>query len=217
MINKFGADAVRFFILSDSPPEKDVQWSDEGMLSSFKFIQKFGALCEKINQIIKLKNCSHNIEIDIFTNRAIHKINQAIEKFRYNVIIATYHETYSFFKKITDCDKNFKNLKENFEKILITMSPVIPHLTSECLDHLNYPKDIEWPKVLKEYLKDEKIQLVIQINGKKKCIIEIEKDTEEDKIIKQINEQNLIEKYIENKKLIKTIYVKNRLINYIFN
>ena len=217
MINQFGADAVRFFILSDSPPEKDVQWSDEGMLSSFKFIQKFGALCEKINQIIKLKNCSHNIEIDIFTNRAIHKINQAIEKFRYNVIIATYHETYSFFKKIADCDKNFKNLKENFEKILITMSPVIPHLTSECLDHLNYPKDIEWPKVLKEYLKDEKIQLVIQINGKKKCIIEIEKDTEEDKIIKQINEQNLIEKYIENKKLIKTIYVKNRLINYIFN
>ena len=217
MINQFGADAVRFFILSDSPPEKDVQWSDEGMLSSYKFIQKFWALNEKINQIIKSKNCSKNIEIDIFTNRSIYKINQAIEKFRYNVIIATYHEIYSFFKKITDTDKNFENLKENFEKILIIMSPVIPHLTSESLNHLNYPQNIEWPKVLTEFLKEEKIQLVVQINGKKKHLIEIEKDIEEDKVINQINELNLIKKYIENKKLIKTIYVKNRLINYIFN
>ena len=64
---------VRFFILSDSPPEKDVQWSEEGMLSSYKFIQKFWALNEKINQIIKSKNCSKNTEIDIFTNRSIYK------------------------------------------------------------------------------------------------------------------------------------------------
>ena len=215
MINQYGADAVRFFILSDSPPEKDVQWSDEGMLSSYKFIQKLWALNEQINQIIKLKNCSKNIEIDIFTNRAIFKINQAIEKFRYNVIIATYHEIYSFFKKIIDSNKNFENLRENFVKILIIMSPVIPHLTSESLTNLNYSKNVKWPNVLKEYLKDEKIQLVIQINGKKKHIIEIEKDLEESEIKNQINKLNLLKKHTENKKLIKTIYVKNRLINYI--
>ena len=217
MISKYGADSVRFFILSDSPPEKDVQWSDEGMISSFKFIQKFWALNEKIIQITKLKNSSSNVELDIFTNRTINKINQALEKFRYNVIIATYHEIYSFFKKITDLDQNFKNLKDNFEKVLIIMLPVIPHLANECLDQLNCQKKIEWPKVFIEFLKDEKIELVIQINGKKKFTIEVEKDIDEGNVINKIKESNLIEKYIGSKKLIKTIYVKNRLINYIFD
>ncbi len=217
MINQYGADSVRFFILSDSPPEKDVQWSDEGMISSFKFVQKFWSLSEKIIRITKLEISSDNTELDIFTNRAINKINQALEKFRYNIIIATYHEIYSFFNKITVSNKNFKNLKNNFEKILIVMSPVIPHIANECLEQLNYGSHIKWPKVSKENLEDEKITLVIQINGKKKYTIEVEKDIDEEKATKKINEANLLEKYDNSKKFIRTIYVKNRLINYIYN
>ncbi len=217
MISQYGADAVRFFILSDSPPEKDVQWSDEGMISSFKFIQKFWSLNEKIIQITKLKNSSDNSEIDIFTNRAINKIDQALEKFRYNLIIATCHEIYSFFNKIVDLKKNSKNLKDNFEKILIIMSPVMPHISNECLDKLNYKDDIKWPEVSKENLGDEKIELVIQINGKKKYTIQVEKDIDEERATKKINEANLLKKYDNTKKVIRTIYVKNRLINYIYN
>ncbi len=216
MISQYGADSVRFFILSDSPPEKDVQWSDEGMISSFKFIQKFWSLSEKIIQIIKLENSSNNLELDIFTNRAINKINQALEKFRYNIIIATYHEIFTFFKKIADTNKNFKNLKDNFEKILIVMSPVIPHIANECLNQLDYGNDVKWPTVSKENLEDEKITLVIQINGKKKYTIEVEKDIDEEKATKKINESNLLKKY-DSTKFVRTIYVKNRLINYIYN
>ena len=69
-----------------------------------------------------------NNEIEIFTNQSINKINFALEKFRYNVIIAVFHEIYSFFKKIIDENKNYKNLKKNFIKILIIISPVAPHL-----------------------------------------------------------------------------------------
>ena len=217
MINQYGADAVRFFILSDSPPEKDVQWSDEGMISSFKFIQKFWSLNEKIVQITELESSSNNLELDIFTNRAINKIDQALEKFRYNIIIATYHEIYSFFNKIVNLKKNFRNLKDNFEKILIILSPVIPHISNECLDRLNYKNNVKWPDVSKENLEDEKIVLVIQINGKKKYTIEVEKDINEEKATKKINEANLLEKYDNTKKFIRTIYVKNRLINYIYN
>ncbi len=217
MINQYGADAVRFFILSDSPPEKDVQWSDEGMISSYKFIQKFWTLNEKISQITKLKNCSDSSEIDIFTNRAINKINQALEKFRYNLIISTCHEIYSFFNKIADLNKNFKNLKNNFEKILIIISPVMPHISNECLDKLNYKNDIKWPEVSKEILENETIVLVIQINGKKKYTIEVEKDIDEETATKKINEANLLEKHNNTKKFTRTIYVKNRLINYIYN
>ena len=215
IIKKYGADAVRFFIISDSPPEKDVQWSEDGIISSYKFIQKIWLLNEKLIQTNKLKTSESDIEIDVFTNNAINKINLALERFRYNLIISTYHEIYSFFLKILEKNINYKNLKKNFEKILITMLPVMPHLISECLEKLNYKTEIEWPKISSEYLKNERVNLVIQINGKKRSIIEVDNNINEEVLINQIKKNGVIKKYIEDKNIIKTIYVKNRLINYI--
>ena len=108
IIKIYGADAVRLFILSDSPPEKDIQWSESGMSSAFKFINKFWLMSEQIQKIIKMNEGELNEEIEIFTNQSINKINIALEKFRYNVIIAVFHEIYSFYKKIS---KKIKILK----------------------------------------------------------------------------------------------------------
>ena len=110
IISQYGADSVRFFILADSPPEKDIQWSDEGMVSSYKFIQKFWILSEEILKIIKQESDNHSDELEIFTNQIINKVNQALKKFRYNVIIASYHEIYSYFKKISE-NKIIQSLK----------------------------------------------------------------------------------------------------------
>ncbi len=79
-----------------------------------------------------------NEELEIFTNQTINKVNQALEKFRYNVIIATYHEVYTFYKKINEANKNFENLKKCFEKILLIMMPVLPHIASECLEKFSF-------------------------------------------------------------------------------
>jgi leucyl-tRNA synthetase len=97
IIDKYGADAVRMFILSDSPPEKDVQWSEEGIISAYKFIQKFWSLHLKINEEI-LKNHENNSDdrITKFTNQFIKKITDALDHFSYNIIIAHLHELYSF-------------------------------------------------------------------------------------------------------------------------
>ena len=76
MINHYGADAVRLFILSDSPPEKDIQWSDQGMISAYKFIQKLFTLNEKIKQIADLKETSSSEEISRFINQYIYKIEK---------------------------------------------------------------------------------------------------------------------------------------------
>ncbi len=93
----------------------------------------------------------------------------------------------------------------------------MPHISNECLMKFDYKNEIKWPEVSKEVLEDEKIVLVIQINGKKKYTIEVEKDIDEEKATKKINEANLLKKYNNTKKFIRTIYVKNRLINYIYN
>ncbi len=213
MIQEYGADAVRLFILSDSPPEKDIQWSDSGMSAAYKFIQKFWLMNENISSLIKKDNSKETDEnIDIFTNQAIEKINTALEKFRYNVIIAVFHDIYNFYNKVLE---NKKNLKENFEKILLIMMPVIPHLANECLKRLNHDCKLIWPTVKKELLETRNKEIVIQINGKKRGTILIDKNDNESQIIIKIKKMDLFQKYIDNKRINKTIYVKERLINFI--
>ena len=112
MIKAYGADAVRLFILSDSPPEKDIQWSETGMTSAFKFIQKFWLLSEEIINLSKKETDKlQNEEIEIFTNQAIDKINTALEKFRYNVIIAVFHEIFNFYNKVLNKKKKLHKFK----------------------------------------------------------------------------------------------------------
>ena len=215
MIESYGADLVRLFILSDSPPEKDIQWSETGMISSYKFIQKFWIFLNQISLISKNESLNDKKEIDIFTNQSIQRINIALEKFRYNVIIAVFHEIYSFYKKISDENKNYKNLQQNFIKVLISMMPVLPHMTSEALEKLNNKNEILWPEVDINYLETGKKEVVIQVNGKKRNLILIDDDFTEKKIIEKIKKKKFIEKYINEKKILKTIYVKNRIINFI--
>jgi leucyl-tRNA synthetase len=215
IIEIYGADAVRFFILADSPPEKDVQWSDEGMISSYKFIQKLWSLNEQILELSKKQLQKKSNEFDFQTNNAINKIDNAIEKFRYNIIVATMHEIYSFLKKIVDTGLNYENLINNYKKLLVVMSPIIPHFANECLEKNNINQKISWPTVDKTTLDTDTTSIVIQVNGKKRNIISIEKDTNEEIVKNTIYEKNLILKYTENKKILKTIYVPNKIINFI--
>ncbi len=215
IIDKYGADSVRFFILADSPPERDVQWSDEGMLSSYKFIQKFWTLSESILDISKLETEEDNNQIEIFTNQIIDRMNNALEKFRYNIIIAIFHEIFSFFRKISEMNRNYKNLKINFQKILIIMSPVVPHLANECLVNFGFKKELDWPSIKEKYLVKNENLIVIQINGKKRNTISVDKSLNEKELVDLIKNQQLVAKYFDNGELVKTIYIKDKLINFI--
>jgi leucyl-tRNA synthetase len=215
IINEYGADAVRHFILSDSPPEKDVQWSINGINSSYKFIQKFWALHENIVEILRHNEDEFDEQIEVFTNQTLYKINQALDSFRYNVIIANYHEIYSFLKKKVENHKNYKNLRTNYIKLITIMMPVVPHITNECLSSLEYKELISWPKIDEKYLVETKVEIVIQVNGKKRNTLKIQKDMSEDEVKNIINKEKLIEKYLINYEIIKTIFVKNKIINFI--
>jgi len=215
IIKNYGADAVRLFILSDSPPEKDVQWSDQGMLSSYKFIQKLWLLHEKIKHKLKEEHTNENQNTDLkkFTNQLIDKVNSSLEKFNYNVIIANMHETYRFLTQAVDEQMDNKILLENYRKILSIMSPIIPHFTSQCLVELNLNPFQVWPEIDQNVLKDKTIKIVVQINGKKRGIISIEKDTDENNVLKNINSYDEITKYMKDKNIKKVFFVKNKLIN----
>ena len=215
IIKNYGADSVRLFILSDSPPEKDVQWSDQGMLASFKFVQKLWTLNSKI--LDKIKNNDQGDEgndLTKFTNQLINKITQNLEKFHYNVIVANLYEMYNFL--IKEIDKPIKKeiLIENYKKILILMNPFIPHFSNECLNTIN-ENQINWPKISKEDLIEEDINFVVQINGKKRAILKIKRDVVEKEILEIIKTNLEIEKFLKDQTIKKSIFVPNRLINII--
>jgi leucyl-tRNA synthetase len=216
IIKNYGADAVRLFILSDSPPEKDVQWSDQGMLASYKFIQKFWLLHKKIISIISLKKEDGDSKsIDLFTNTMIHKITISLEKFHYNVIIANFHETYNHLNKEIEKPINYLSLSENYKKILNLMHPVIPHLAGECLSELDPNMILKWPSIDRKKILNKNYNIVVQINGKKRALINLDYEISETQLILKIKENPLINKFIKNEEFKKTIYIKNKLINII--
>ena len=219
MIKNYGADSVRLFILSDSPPEKDVQWSDQGMVASYKFIQKFWILHKKLinkTEESKKNNTPYFSEpIEEFTNQIINKINISLNKFSYNIIIANLHEVYSFFNKILEEKIIHKNLLSNYVKVLTLMLPITPHLASECLSEIKKNKNYLWPEVNKKYLKNKEYNIVVQINGKKRGLILIENSINESNLIEKIRETKELEKFLRGKDIVKTIFIKDKLINLI--
>ena len=216
IINDYGADAARFFILSDSPPEKDVQWSDEGIIASYKFIQKLWNLNFRILDAIKSSSDNENDkELDKITNKFINDVTNNLINFSYNKIIANFHEIYSQLTKLIKNTSSKKSLISNYGKILIVMMPVLPHFSSESLKLINYNSEIEWPDINKELLKDKIISYVIQINGKKRGLINAENNIQEEQLIEIIKKDANIKKYLDNKIIKKKIFVPNKLINVI--
>jgi leucyl-tRNA synthetase len=214
MISQYGADSVRWFILSDSPPEKDVQWSDAGVVSSNKFLQKIWNL----NDIIinrKEKKVDKDIErkFNHLINEVINKIDKSIDEFKFNVSIAHFYETYNLFNKSINQDLSNRCLKDNITKIIKLMIPFTPHLAHECLEILECKTVEKWPNI--EINLIENIKFAIQINGKTRDVISVKKGLAEDEIYKIVLNNPKTSKFLENKKIFKTIYIKDKIVNYI--
>ena len=215
IIENYGADAVRLFILSDSPPEKDIQWSEQGMVASYKFLQKLWNLNQLVlNKIqLNIQNKENELILEKFVNNTIEKYNYNLSKFNYNVLIASLYETYNFFSEIIKKEIGGEVLKANYIKILTIISPIIPHFTSECLEALKIKQNISWPSVDKSKIKTDNVNYVVQLNGKKKGNILTKIDVEEKDLLNQIKNNQKFEKILQDKKILKCFFVKNRLIN----
>ena len=216
MINQFGADAVRWFILSDSPPEKDIQWSDTGVASSNKFLQKIWNLNQEILKRKERKSDKENekqlnMKIDLYVN----KIDKSIDNFQFNVAIAQFYEIYKYLNEAIKLNIKNENLVTSITKIMKLMIPFVPHLAHECLVNLRCKNSDIWPSFNKKLLEDISINLVVQINGKTRDVIKIKKNTSEKDVDKLASSSQKAKKYIKDKNIIKTIFVKNKIINYI--
>ena len=214
MIKSYGADAVRWFILSDSPPDKDVQWSSQGVNAAYKFLQK---LYNLTHLIINRKNTSNKEDEDfeVRFNVYILKITDLINNFQLNVVVANVYSIYNLFNSVINEEISNKCLSKNLSNLMKMMIPFVPHLAHECLEQLG-TKDINiWPQVKLQSNLVVKIKLAVQINGKTKEIIEVEKDLNENDVIKEIKKNKKINDLLQQNEVKKIIFVKNRIINYV--
>ena len=153
-------------------------------------------------------------EIIKYTNKFIKKVTENLENFSYNKIIANLHELYSFLNKQISKPYKKNTLIENYQKILITMTPIIPHFSNECLKLLN-AQNFKWPNYDVSMFKKELINIVIQINGKKRGLIQTKPNITEENLLEAINKDEKLIKYFQKKDIKKKIYIKDKLLNII--
>jgi len=216
VIKIYGADAIRWFILSDSPPDRDIQWSDEGISGAFKYIQKiwrtnFDVINYKNQDVLELK-----ILKDF--NKLIFEITNLIEKLQINVAIAKLYSFLNLLNESIQAKKiNSEKLKDIFIKYLIIISAFIPHIAHECYYILTGKQDLHnqmWPKFDNQLLQDnKKFLVVIQNNGKKRALIEVDANDSEDNILNKSLKIKNIEKILSSKIIKNRVYVKNKILN----
>ena len=221
ILKNFGADTARLFMLSDSPPEKDLEWTDTGIKGAFKYLNKLWELVENNLNILKDKNNQKKLDSDnefmSSINKTIHYVTEDYENFRFNRAIARIREfTNKLFENEEMLKKNgnlFKFLIENTLKIL---SQMVPHISEEIwmkLGNKDFLIKSKWPIPKKEFLKIENITLAIQVNGKLKDTIDIPFDTSSTEIEKKALASPKIIKTIGDNKPKKIIVVKNKIAN----
>lgn len=230
IFRNYGADTARLFILSDSPPNRDFDWSDAGVEGCYKFLNRIWRIYSdnqanivldyKLPDISGLTKENNNLVREV--HMTIKKISQDIaNEFQFNTVISKYREfanvIYDYMngkKEYSDEDKNvFSFAVLTFLRLL---APVLPHMTEEIYEGLGGTDSVhklEWPKYDENLAKSSSITLVAQINGKIKDRIEVDAETSKEDLEKIALNSPRIKELLEGKNVVKVIVVPNKLVN----
>ena len=223
IIENYGADTARFFMLSDSPPNRDMEWSDSGVEGSWRFLNKLWKFVQglpnntsddklPLNLSDKQKDLLKNL------NESVMEVTKAIDEFHFNIAVATVRSLFnsvSTYEIKDDIDKSL--IIHVTKKLLILINPMVPHLAEELWDHLVNEQIIanqSWPKVDLNYIQKDKIKLPIQVNGKVRAVIEIPLNSSEKDIETIALKEKKVLKFLINKPK-KVIIIPNRVINFV--
>ena len=221
IIDTFGSDTARFFILSDSPPQRDMEWTDEGVEGASRFLNKVWQLIIAENyKNIPYKKIYHSDEKDfqIFlrTYTTIKNVTEAIEDFHFNIAIANIRTLFNELNLYETKTNNNKIIKKFcISNFLILLNPICPHICEEAWEILGNKKSISdapWPKIDLEYLNENQIVLPIQVNGKRRGEIKVDKSLSTKEIENlALNHKNIVKFLVQTPK--KIIYIPNKIIN----
>ncbi|MDN5113606.1 leucine--tRNA ligase [Aliarcobacter butzleri] len=219
IIDKYGADTARLFILFAAPPTKELEWNDSAVEGAFRFIKKFFERAENVNQngLDNFKSIDHS---------ALSKEEKEARKKVYEALLKSnevFTKTYTFNTLIASCmealnalqtQKNDSIWAEGYYILTNILEPIIPHacweLSKKLFDLKNFDGKIE---LKEEVFALESIVLAVTVNGKKRCEIEVAPDTSKDEIL--VKAKIASAKWLENSEILKEIVVPNKLVNFV--
>jgi leucyl-tRNA synthetase len=224
IVDAYGADTARLFMLSDSPPERDLEWSDSGVEGCYKYLNRLWKMASELKLAIGEKQPQINFEPEgalLEVKKQIHKtiagVTDDLDNFRLNKAVSRIRELTNALADVkSDSDDAIAIKKEGLETAILLFAPMIPHICEELWNLLGNDKmtiNTPWPVANSKYLVDEKVIVAIQLNGKLKVAIELPKDCSQDEAKKAALENPKFKKALDGKEVRKIIVVPNRIVN----
>ncbi len=224
LIEKYGADTVRLFMMFAAPPEQSLEWSDDGVQGAFRFLKRFWtAVHEHVEggDTVPLDVDALNDgqkELRRKTHQTISKVSDDIgRRYTFNTAIAACMELLNSISRFNDSSEEGRAVvDESLEVIVLVLSPIVPHICHELwhvLGHAGALVDERWPEFDESALKQDLIEMVVQVNGKLRGRISVDVTAEQDAIAELALAQENVQKFIADKKIRKTIVVPGRLVN----
>jgi len=229
ILDEYGADTARLFILFASPPEKDLEWSDKGVEGADRFLNRVWRFVTENLELIK--NTEAELDADSLDKDAktlyrtmhasIKKVSEDVGKrLNFNTAISAImeltNEVYSYLNDRSAEGTNAALIKAVAENIVLLLAPFAPFITEELWEYLGHQENVhaaQWPEFKEKALKKDEITIVIQVNGKVRDKINAAADASEEEVKKQVMEEEKIQSYLEDGNLVKTIYIPKKLVN----
>ncbi len=224
IINNYGADTARLFILFAAPPEKDLEWNDKGAEGSFRFLNRVWRYIHSKFEMIKDAQALTDFNTDdkriksllSITHKTIKKVTSSMEDFHFNTAIASMMELVNFLYSFKEQKGDEKALRYVIESLVKMLSPFAPHMTSEIWENLGFNTTldfVDFPDYDEKLTIDDTITIVFQVNGKLRGKADLPRNASKEEIEKAALSDEGVKKYTEGKDVKKVIVVPGRLVN----
>jgi len=213
IISAYGADTARWFVMSDSPPERDVEWTSAGAEAAFKHLSRVWTLCDRIAAMADGTPSDTDTDLLRAMHRAIADVTKAIDNFAFNKAIA---ELYAFTNTLSRSTASGAAQKTAMRTLAQLMAPMVPHLAEEIWSMLGGDGLVvcaPWPVADPALLVEDMITLPIQINGKRRAEIEVPRDASREDVEKRALAEEAVQKVLEGRAPKKLVVVPGRIVN----
>jgi leucyl-tRNA synthetase len=224
IIASYGADTARWFMLSDSPPERDIEWTEAGAEGSWKFTQRLWRLVNEASTLPKIEfggdYGTTATELRRVAHRSLAAVTDDLSSLRFNRAIARIYElSNALGSALASADPTpdlIATMREAADFLTLMFAPIMPHLAEECwrvLGHGRTVVDTPWPKPIPALIVDDEVTIAVQINGKRRAEIKLPKGLAKDKVETAVMELDAIKRALEGKTVVKFIVVPDRIVN----
>ncbi len=221
----YGADTARWFMLSDSPPERDMEWTDAGITGAWRFTQRIWRLVSEALEALPDANSDapaglspDAVKFRGLAHRTIAAVTEDIERFRFNRAVSRIYEMANELPELLAAKVDPWVKREALETLVLLIGPAMPHLAEELwrmLGHRTIVADTPWPVADPNLTASDLVKIAVQVNGKVRATLEAPRDLDRDKALTQAEGIDNVQRAIAGKSIRKAIHVPNKIVNFV--